>query len=180
MRLTLGSSKFLASLQEGMTDLLRDAGNTISEWTNNSDIVSACCVKFSSAPNMQVVEVRTLAVCGARTVTAQDLKQPYWEHTKLPVPQYILLAHLQYVIWGPKDPTDDNQWNSEATSLSRQQCFKLPTLLCRPVLAYSKIYTLAKESNPDSIFHDGGIVASGIIHKGKPPVPRIGQDDSDQ
>ena len=40
-RPTLGSSKFLASLQERMTDLLRDAG-TISGWTNNSDIMHVC------------------------------------------------------------------------------------------------------------------------------------------
>ena len=63
-RLTLGSSNVLASLQEGVTDLLSDVSNTIIGWTNNSDIMSACCEKLS-APNVHVTEndVRTLALC---------------------------------------------------------------------------------------------------------------------
>ena len=32
------------------------------------------------------------------------------------------------------------------------------------------INTFAEESNPDSILHDGRVVASGIIHKRKPPT----------
>ena len=32
------------------------------------------------------------------------------------------------------------------------------------------INTFAEESNPDSILHDGKVVASGIIHKRKPPA----------
>ena len=32
------------------------------------------------------------------------------------------------------------------------------------------INTFAEESNPDGILHDGRVVASGIIHKRKPPA----------
>ena len=32
------------------------------------------------------------------------------------------------------------------------------------------IDTFAEESNPDSILHDGKVIASGIIHKRKPPT----------
>ena len=35
-------------------------------------------------------------------------------------------------------------------------------------LAFNFINTFAEESNPDSILHDGRVVASGIIHKRKP------------
>ena len=34
----------------------------------------------------------------------------------------------------------------------------------------SFIDTFAEESNPDSILHDGRVIASGIIHKRKPPA----------
>ena len=51
-----------------MRDLLRDAGNTISGWTNNSDIMSACCVKFSSVPMQHIhVYVTTVRMLGVRS-----------------------------------------------------------------------------------------------------------------
>ena len=51
-----------------MRDLLRDAGNTISGWTNNSDIMSACCVKFSSVSMQHVhVYVATVRMLGVRS-----------------------------------------------------------------------------------------------------------------
>ena len=81
-----------------MRDLLRDAGNTTRGWTNNSDIMSACCVKFSSVP-MQRVHVYVATVRDARS-EKQQLQHVLQDSHIGNIPTYVqvhsaLCRHLQ-------------------------------------------------------------------------------------